>query len=62
MPRGNPMGYLAGQGKSIAKAVAKNPGKSAIVGLGAAAIAKRRGPGVSRRFANGKRSTSIYKY
>lgn len=43
-----------------------HPGRTAAMGVGGAmgfgAISKRRGPGVSKTFANGKRATSIYKY
>lgn len=43
-----------------------NPGRATAMGvagaMGFGAISKRRGPGVSKTFANGKRSTSIYKY
>ncbi len=53
-------------GKSIGAYASANPKKAAAMGMAGAAgmggIMKRRGPGVSKRFANGRRSTSIYKY
>ncbi|MFN9114879.1 MAG: hypothetical protein ACK5XN_32870 [Bacteroidota bacterium] len=53
-------------GKSIGAYASAKPKRAAAIGyMGAAGVGglmKRRGPGVSKKFANGKRSTSIYKY
>lgn len=53
-------------GKSVGAYASANPKKTAAMGIAGAAgmggIMKRRGPGVSKKFANGRRSTSIYKY
>ena len=78
MPRGNPMGYARSakataskiasskMGRSIGAYASAKPKRAAAIGyMGAAGVGglmKRRGPGVSKTFANGKRATSIYKY
>ena len=53
-------------GKSIGAYASAKPKRAAAIGyMGAAGLGgmmKKRGPGVSRKFANGRRSTSIYKY
>ena len=53
-------------GKSMGAFASKNPKSSAAMGLAGAAglggMMKKRGPGVSKKFANGRRTTSMYKY
>jgi hypothetical protein len=53
-------------GKSMGAYASAHPRKAAAMGIAGAAgmggLMKRRGPGVSKTFANGKRTTSIYKY
>ena len=53
-------------GKSMGAYASAKPKRAAAMGLAGAAglggMMKKRGPGVSKKFANGRRTTSMYKY